>query len=108
MNSISQELYNIPIEKLGLSVRTLNQCLRAGVTSVGDCVDVAKWILFPEIYFNGMHMIPSLYYAMNEEVISALIKQGYLKRAIIPDDFSPSIIAEIKQKLAEQGINWQK
>lgn len=37
---IRDDLYQVPIEKLGLSIKAINACKRLGMDSVGDCVDV--------------------------------------------------------------------
>lgn len=94
------EWYEIPIEKLGLSVSTINKLKRIGMNSVGDCID------FFERGNNAMINVPfGLIGAMVGEVKVKLIEHGYW---IVWDgqpktkDFSPDTIAELKKALIEK------
>lgn len=95
-----EELYEIPIERLNMSVKAINVCLRTGANSVGDCIDAAMNYFFPELSHMGQgrwnfwEIIPT-------DIIPALEAQGYLK--LTAEDFPPEIIEELKNKLIEKG-----
>jgi len=90
--------YEIPIEKLGLSVNTINELKRLGCEFVGDCVD---WHLrVRDGDFFG-HAPTSFYEVMLGEVKEKLIEHGYWE--VSPSDFEVGMLEELKQALIKKG-----
>ncbi len=99
-------LYQIPIEQLNLTVKTLNICLRQGVTTIRDAIDAVE--MLPD----GVGTSTSLVFqeTMLEKVLPELIKHGYLeeeKFKLNSSNFAQEIITEIKEKLVETGY-WKE
>ncbi len=97
-------LYQIPIEQLNLTVKTLNVCFRQGVATIGDAIDAV------EMLHDGFGTSTSLVFQetlLNEVlVLPELTKDGYLeeeKFKLNSSNFAPEIIAEIKEKLINKG-----
>ena len=95
-----QELYDIPIQKMNLPVKAYNSCIRTGLISVGDCVDALQAHLRRTWMYSGRQKSQDEFL---NEVLPALIEQGYWTTPLNPRAFTPEIIDELKQKLAENG-----
>ena len=94
-------LYDIPIQKLNLSVKPMNFCLRLGVTTVGDCVDAVDRLLFPS---GGTISVPAgTREVCLEHVLPALLKQGFWTIPLNSRAFAPEIIDELEEILTEKG-----
>lgn len=91
------EYYEIPIERLGLSVKAINALKHCGMLSVGDCVDwyICNYGRLPI----GLSR-PNVYEILRGEVTEKLIEHGYLPS---PSDFEAEMLEELKQALIEKG-----
>lgn len=95
-----EELYEIPIEKLNLPVKAMNACFRLGLSAVGDCVDALEAEMTRDsMYSSGWKSM----IVFRNDVLPALIEQGYWTAPLNSRAFAPEIINELKQKLSEKG-----
>ena len=94
-----EELYEIPIERLGLPIKAMNYCLRLGLIAVGDCVDAIEPQLRPACILRR----PDKNNFLLNDVLPALIEQDYWSTPLNPRAFLPEIIDELKQKLVDKG-----
>lgn len=64
------ELYNVPIEKLNLTVKTFNLYKRTGMDSVGDCLDLYLDFFGGHTYNFRLQLIDPL----EKEIIAKIIE----------------------------------
>ena len=69
------DLYNIPVEELGLSIKSINAIKRLGVTTVGDCLD--HHIRVKNGQTVTIHVYHDFTEAMHGEVEEQLKAHGY-------------------------------